>query len=73
MRLFVKWAAPLVPVAALRKAMLAIGKRQLSDYSPGVDAGDAPIDACLYGLSRIEPVPQRSMGTSVMAVLEAYD
>jgi SAM-dependent methyltransferase len=67
------WGGPLVPLVALRKAMLAIGKRRLDNYSAGFDARGAFLNACLYGLSRIEPVPQRSMGTSVMAVLEAYD
>jgi SAM-dependent methyltransferase len=67
------WGGPLVPVVALRKAMLEIGKSRLDNYSSGFDAGGRFFNACLYGLSRIEPLPQRWIGTSVMAVLEAYD
>jgi hypothetical protein len=64
------WGAPLVPVAALRKAILTLGKTRPDPYSTGFDPGSPLRNACLYGLSRVEVTPQRVLGTSVMAVLE---
>lgn len=64
------WGGPLVPIVALRKAMLTIGKAQLDNYSTGFDPRGDLINTCLYGLSRCEFLPQRIAGTSAMAVLE---
>jgi hypothetical protein len=64
------WGGPLVPIAALRKATLTIGKAQLDNYSTGFDPRGEFMNSCLYNLSRCEILPQRIAGTSVMAVLE---
>jgi SAM-dependent methyltransferase len=65
------WGGPLVPVVALRKATLTIGRKQLDNYSTGFDPRGDFINNCLYRWSRAEIVPQKIAGTSVMAVLEA--
>jgi hypothetical protein len=63
------WGAPLVPVLALRKAALTIGrKRRLDNYAAGFDSRGDFINGCLYRWSRCEAVPQKIAGTSVMGV-----
>jgi len=62
------WGGPLVPVAALRKAALTIGRKKLDSYSTGFDPQGDFINRCLYRWSRAEVVPQKIAGTSVMAV-----
>ena len=64
------WGLPLVPVLALRKAALTIGKARLDNYSTGFDSRGDFINTGLYCLSRCEILPQRIAGTSVMAVLD---
>jgi SAM-dependent methyltransferase len=65
------WCGPLVPVLALRKVALAIGKKKMDVYSAGFNSRGNLINTALYYLSRCEVLPQRIAGTSVMAVLEA--
>ncbi len=65
------WGGPLVPVLALRKAVLAIGKSRKDSYSAGFDSRGDSMNSALYLLSRCEFLPQRIAGTSVMAVLDA--
>jgi SAM-dependent methyltransferase len=65
------WGAPLVPVLALRKAALSIGSASKDSYSAGFDSRGDLMNSALYLLSRCEVLPQRIVGTSVMAVLEA--
>jgi SAM-dependent methyltransferase len=67
------WGGPLVPILALRKAALSIGKSRVDSYSAGFDSRGELMNSCLYGLSRCEVLPQRIAGTSVMAVLEVAD
>jgi Methyltransferase domain len=64
------WGAPLVPVLAARKVALTLGKARLDHYSAGFDSRGDFTNNCLYQWSRCEWVPQRMVGTSVMAVLE---
>ncbi len=64
------WGWPLVPVLALRKAALTIGKIRTDIHSAGFDARWNLINTGLYHLSRCEVLPQRIAGTSVMAVLD---
>jgi SAM-dependent methyltransferase len=64
------WGGPLVPVAALRKATLTIGKKGPDNYATGFDPGSELMNACLYRYSQLETVPQQIAGTSVMAVLD---
>lgn len=64
------WGAPLVPVLALRKAVLTLRGASKDNYSAGFDSGGDLTNSALYLLSRCEVLPQRIAGTSVMAVLE---
>jgi SAM-dependent methyltransferase len=65
------WGGPLIPVLALRKAILAMKKPSSESYATGFDSGGGLVNTGLYHLSRCEMLPQRLGGTSVMAVLEA--
>jgi len=65
------WGGPLVPVLALRKAMLSMRKTSSESYAAGFDSGGDAMNTALYHYSRFEVVPQRIAGTSVMAVLES--
>jgi SAM-dependent methyltransferase len=60
------WGLPLVPLLLLRKAM----SMQRSNGKAGFDARGNTINTLLSFLARWEPLPQRLLGTSVMAVLE---
>lgn len=66
------WGGPLVPILAMRKAVLSLGKARDS-YSAGFDSRGELVNAGLYGLSRFEFLPQLVAGTSVMAVLRVQD
>ena len=65
------WGGPLIPVLALRKAILTLGRTRMDNYSAGFDSRGDLVNTALYRLSRCEVLPQRIGGTSVMAVLEA--
>jgi SAM-dependent methyltransferase len=65
------WGGPLIPVLALRKAVLAMKKPSSDSYPVGFDSRGTLINTGLLHLARCEPLPQRFAGTSVMAVLEA--
>jgi SAM-dependent methyltransferase len=65
-RAFTYWGLPLVPLLLLRKAM----SMRRSNGKAGFDARGSAINALLGLLARAEPLPQRFLGTSVMAVLE---
>lgn len=60
------WGLPLMPLLLLRKAMTL--KRD--NGSAGFDSRGPVVNAALSLLARCEPLPQRLMGTSVMAVFE---
>lgn len=61
------WGLPLFPLLIIRKAL----SLEKSNASAGFDAGSSLMNNLFAGLSRIEAVPQRVLGTSVMAVLKA--
>ena len=65
-RAFTYWGLPLVPLLLMRKLM----SMQRSNGKSGFDARGQTINTLLSFLARWEPVPQRFLGTSVMAVLE---
>jgi trans-aconitate methyltransferase len=73
LRRWTYWGAPLLPVAALRKALLALARNRPDTYSIGFDPKKEFINTWLYRLSRLEPVPQHVAGTSLMTVLETND
>jgi SAM-dependent methyltransferase len=60
------WGLPLAPLLLLRKAMTM----QPSNGKTGFDARGHTMNTLLSFLARCEPLPQRFLGTSVMAVLE---
>ena len=57
------WGLPLLPLLLLRKAL----SLETSNGSVGFDAGSSLMNDLLSGLSRFERIPQRFLGTSVMA------
>ena len=64
------WGLPLLPALMARKLWL-LGKRgEEQIISSGFDPGSRAINHMLRLASRCEPLPQRILGTSVMAVLE---
>ena len=65
-RAFTYWGLPLVPLLVLRKAM----SMQRSNGKAGFDSRGQTMNALLSLFARCEPIPQRLLGTSVMAVLE---
>jgi SAM-dependent methyltransferase len=62
------WGAPLVPIAALRKLSLSLRKTTDETYAKGFDPGSPAMNNLLMNTSRLEFVPQKWIGTSVMAV-----
>jgi SAM-dependent methyltransferase len=60
------WGLPLLPLLLLRKGM----KLDREDGSAGFDSRVPGMNFLLSRVARCEPVPQRLVGTSVMAVLE---
>jgi hypothetical protein len=65
-RAFTYWGLPLVPLLLVRKMM----SMQRNNGKSGFDARGHTMNALLSFLARWEPIPQRFLGTSVMAVLE---
>ena len=66
MRAATYWGFPLVPLLLLRKLM-SIKK---SDGKAGFDSRGPTLNRLLAWVAKGEPVPQKFLGTSVMAVLE---
>jgi SAM-dependent methyltransferase len=65
------WGLPLIPTLMLRKLWVT-GRRDKSEIiSAGMDSRSATINAALGVLSRCEVIPQKLLGTSLMAVLQA--
>jgi len=64
------WGFPLMPSLLLRKLWL-LGRRDQDEIiSSGFDPRSRTINAVLGLASRCEPIPQRFLGTSLMAVLQ---
>ena len=66
MRAFSYWGLPLVPLLLLRK-MVSL---RPENGKAGFDPGSRIMNSLLSAVARCEPIPQRLLGTSVMAVLE---
>jgi SAM-dependent methyltransferase len=64
------WGLPLVPSLAVRKLWLWRRHDQDEIISSGFDPGSRAINAMLGFASRCELIPQRFLGTSLMAVLQ---
>jgi 2-polyprenyl-3-methyl-5-hydroxy-6-metoxy-1,4-benzoquinol methylase len=65
------WGLPLVPALAIRKPWLMGNHNQKKIISAGFDTRTPAINGMLRFLSRCEPIPQKFLGTSLMAVLQA--
>jgi len=59
------WGLPLVPLLLARKGMTM----QRTDGKAGFDTRGSTINSLLAAVARWEPLPQRFLGTSLMAVL----
>lgn len=67
------WGWPLLPALFLRKFWL-MGRRDQSEIiSAGFDAGSSAMNWMMGLLSRPERIPQKFVGTSLMAVFEQAD
>jgi 2-polyprenyl-3-methyl-5-hydroxy-6-metoxy-1,4-benzoquinol methylase len=64
------WGLPLTPILALRKLWLAGNRSRQGIISTGFAPRTPAINAILGFISRCEPIPQKLLGTSLMAVLE---
>jgi SAM-dependent methyltransferase len=64
------WGVPLIPLLLLRKAVVAFRRSEQEIISAGFDPGPRGLNSALMFLARCEILPQKLMGTSLMAVLE---
>jgi SAM-dependent methyltransferase len=67
------WGLPLLPTLALRKLLVGMKQDARAIYSTGFDSRSAVINSALGALSRCEWIPQKLLGTSLMAVLRRND
>jgi len=65
------WGLPLVPTLMLRKLWLMGQHEQNRIITTGFDTQSTAINSVLLALSHCEWIPQRLMGTSLMAVFQA--
>ncbi len=65
------WGLPLVPVLLVRKLRRMGEDDQGKTYSAGFDTRTAGVNNALGLLARCEVLPQKVLGTSLMAVLQA--
>jgi cyclopropane fatty-acyl-phospholipid synthase-like methyltransferase len=63
------WGLPLLPLLMIRKLWLMTQPRERI-ISSGMDSRGSVMNHLLLWTSRFEPVPQRLVGTSLMAVVE---
>lgn len=63
------WGFPLLPLAVLRKLLLARSQDEQSTISTGFDSRSETMNTLLRGLSRCELIPQKLLGASLMALL----
>jgi SAM-dependent methyltransferase len=62
------WGLPLVPLLLARKGM----SMRRTDGKAGFDTRGSTINSLLRAVARCEPLPQRFLGTSLMAVLNKH-
>jgi len=62
------WGLPLVPLLLARKGM----SMQRTDGKAGFDTRGSTINSILAAVARCEPLPQKFLGTSLMAVLHNH-
>lgn len=64
------WGLPLVPVLLLRKLWLLGQHDERTIISTGFDSRSSAMNKTMRVLSKAEPIPQRFLGTSLMAVVQ---
>lgn len=64
------WGLPLVPTLAIRKVWLSLHSDQSSIIRNGFDTRSPWVNRALGFLAKLEVVPQKMLGTSLMAVLK---
>jgi SAM-dependent methyltransferase len=64
------WGLPLVPALFLRKLMLSRSRDNKKIISTGFDSRSPAFNKALLMLSACDPIPQRVLGASLMAVLQ---
>ena len=62
------WGAPYYPLLLVRKFLLRLKKTESDIVATGFDAKNDRLNAALVQVGRLEPLPQRLFGTSVMLV-----
>jgi len=67
------WGLPLVPTLVLRKLWLKGKRDEGGIISSGFDSRSRPINSLLGLASQCEMIPQKLLGTSLMAILERID
>ena len=65
------WGVPLVPALLLRKLWLSGKRGKENVISTGFDSRNKFVNRCLHLISKCEPIPQKFMGTSLLAILQA--
>lgn len=63
------WGLPLLPTLAMRKLLLRGKRDQGKIISTGFDSKGPWVDKVLGTVARLEPIPQKLQGTSLMAIL----
>lgn len=64
------WGLPLIPVLLLRKLWLTREHDEREIISAGFDSRSPLVNRAMWTLSKTEYIPQRLLGTSLMAVLQ---
>jgi SAM-dependent methyltransferase len=64
------WGLPLIPTLVLRKLLLAGKRNRQNIIAKGFDPGSPSANRILSVVSSCEPIPQKLLGTSLMAVFQ---
>jgi SAM-dependent methyltransferase len=64
------WGLPLAPALMARKLLVAMKENESEIYNAGFDSRTPWINRALGALSRFEWIPQKLLGTSLMAVVQ---
>jgi len=67
------WGLPLSPVLLVRKIMLSSSGNQQQNYCSGFGVRSGLVNRVMGIVSKLEVIPQKIAGTSLMAVLEVGD
>ena len=67
------WGLPLVPVLMLRKLWVMGKKNKKTVVSAGMDTRTPTVNGILGAVSRCEMIPNKLLGTSLMAILERLE